>query len=108
MKNKSVVFIEPMGSSTNVFDSYMKLPLMGSLYLGTILHNRGYRVSIFNENILGRKIDPFEVSADCFCISALTLNANRAKGLAKQIRQIHPQAKVTLLPTSLKARSGNR
>jgi radical SAM superfamily enzyme YgiQ (UPF0313 family) len=105
MQNKSILFIEPAGSSANVFDNYMKLPLMGTLYLGTILHNKGYRVKILNENILSERIDPFEIEADYFCISALTLSANRTKLLAKQLKQLYPQSKViiggihaTLLP----------
>ncbi|MDP8217216.1 MAG: radical SAM protein [Candidatus Theseobacter exili] len=94
MKKKSVVFIETTGNRTNVFDNYMRLPLMGSLYLGTILHNQGYDVRIFNENILGREIDPFEIQADVFCITALTISANRAKLLASQFKKIYPDSKV--------------
>ena len=78
MSKKSVVFIEPSSNKTNVFDNYMKLPLMGSLYLGTILDKQGYDVRILNENILGREVDPFELKADIFCITALSISANRA------------------------------
>ncbi|MFH1761254.1 MAG: radical SAM protein, partial [bacterium] len=94
MQNKSVLFIEPMGNRANVFDNYMKLPLLGSLILGTILHDKGYPVKILNENLLDKRIDPFEINADIFCITALTLSANRAKMLAKQIRQIYPHSKI--------------
>jgi radical SAM superfamily enzyme YgiQ (UPF0313 family) len=93
-KKKSVVFIEPTGNESSVFENYMRLPLMGSLYLGTILHNNGYTVKIFNENILGKKIDPFNLTADVFCITSLTVSANRAKILAEQIRRIHPDSKI--------------
>jgi anaerobic magnesium-protoporphyrin IX monomethyl ester cyclase len=96
MAKKRIVFIEPSGSKTNVFDNYMKLPLMGSLYLGTILDAAGYDVRIYNENIIGRKIDPFELHADVFCITALTVSANRAKFLASQIRKIHKDAKIIM------------
>ncbi len=94
MKNKSIIFIEPTGNRTNVFDNYMRLPLMGSLYLGTILHNHGYQVRILNENILSRDIDPFEVQADVFCITALTISANRARLLASQLKKIYPNSTV--------------
>jgi len=57
------VFIEPSSSDTNVFEDYMQLPLTGSLYLGTILHERGHKVRILNEGILARRIDPYEVEA---------------------------------------------
>jgi hypothetical protein len=58
---KSVVFIEPSGAVANVFEDYMKLPLTGTLYLGTILHNAGYNVRIYNESVLPERIDPFAI-----------------------------------------------
>ncbi len=105
MKKKSVVLIETIGNESNVFENHMQLPLTGMLYLGTILHNHGFDVTILNEHILGKKIDPFEVRADVFCITALTVSANRAKLLASQFKKIYPSALVimggihaTLLP----------
>lgn len=94
MKNKSVIFIEPSGSEANVFDNYMKLPLMGCLYLGTILHNKGYNVRIINENLLNRKISPIELQTDYLCISCLTVNANRGKELARQVKYNYPETKI--------------
>lgn len=91
---KSVVFIEPAGHISNVFENYMRLPLMGSLYLGTILRNHGYDVRILNEQIRGRDVDPFEVRADVFCVTALTASANRAKLLAGQLRTVYPESKI--------------
>ncbi len=91
---KSIVFIEPTGHMSNVFENYMRLPLLGGLYLATILHNHGYRVRVINENILGREIDPFEIQADVFCLTALTVSASRAKLLAAQLRTIHPNCKI--------------
>jgi len=92
MVKKTILFIEPTGNRTNVFDNYMRLPLMGSLYLGTILHNQGYDVRILNENILAKEIDPYEIKADVFCITALTVSANRAKLLASQLKKIYPKS----------------
>lgn len=91
---KSIVFIEPVGNESSVFEKYMRLPLTGCLYLGTILHNHGYKVKIFNEHILQEKIDPFEIYADVFCITSLTVSANRAKTLAGQLRRIYPESKI--------------
>lgn len=96
MNPKTVIFIEPSGNKTNVFDNYMRLPLMGSLYLGTILKNAGYHVRIYNENILSKTIDPFELNADVFCITALTVSANRAKLLAGQLKHIYPESLVVV------------
>ena len=91
---KSVIFIEPTGHMSNVFENCMRLPLLGSLYLATILHNHGYRVRVINENILGREIDPFEIQADVFCLTALTVSASRAKVLASQLRRIYPDCRI--------------
>jgi len=93
---KSVVFVEPSGYMSNVFENYMRLPLLGNLYLATILHNQGYAVRVINENILGRDIDPFEIEADVFCITALTVSASRAKILASQLRRIYPDSKILI------------
>ncbi len=94
MTGKSVIFLEPAGSRANVFDYAMKLPLLGSLYLGTILHNAGHKVSIINENILGRRVSPFELKADCLCISSLTVNANRAREMALKVREVYPGTRI--------------
>ncbi|MBD3320745.1 MAG: radical SAM protein [Chitinivibrionales bacterium] len=91
---RRIAFIEPSGAETNVFENYMRLPLTGCLYLGTILHNAGYSVKIYNENILSRKIDPFTIKADVYCLSALTVSANRAKLLAYQIKKVYPESRV--------------
>ncbi|HBM15661.1 MAG TPA: hypothetical protein DD381_04865 [Lentisphaeria bacterium] len=93
MSKSRILFIEPSGS-TNLFDNYMRLPLLGSLYLATILKNNGYDVSILNENLLKKKIDPLELKADIFCITALTPTANRAKYLAEQLKKLYPESKV--------------
>ena len=93
---KTVVFIEPAGSESNVFENFMRLPLMGTLYLGTILHNEGYDVKIYNENILSAPIDPFRIKADVYCISALTVSAIRGRHLAKEIKHYHPDAMIII------------
>ncbi|HUI93073.1 MAG TPA: radical SAM protein [Chitinivibrionales bacterium] len=94
LRKKSVVFIEPSGAVANVFEDFMKLPLTGTLYLGTILHNAGYDVRIYNESVLPERIDPFTIHADVFCISSLTTSATRAKALANQIRRIYPESRI--------------
>ena len=94
MTAKRVIFIEPSASKTNVFDNYMRLPLMGSLYLGTILHENGYQVRILNESILGHEIDPYELTADIFCITALTGSASRARFIAASLKSIYPKSTV--------------
>ncbi len=93
---KSIVFLEPVGNESSVFENYMRLPLTGCLCLGTILHNNGYKVTIVNETILQKRIDPFDLHADVFCITSLTVSANRAKTLAGQIRRIYPKSRIII------------
>ncbi len=95
MTKPSILFIEPSGT-TNFFDNYMRLPLLGGLYLATILSNNGYNIRILNENLLQRKLDPFELKADIFLITALTPTANRAKDLAIQLKKLYPKSKVII------------
>ncbi|MBN2449647.1 MAG: radical SAM protein [Lentisphaeria bacterium] len=90
----TVIFIEPAGGVTNVFENYMRLPLLGTLYLGTILDQRGHRVRVLNENILGSLVDPFELQADVYCLTALTVSSSRARSLAAQLKRIYPASKV--------------
>ncbi|MEI6056572.1 MAG: radical SAM protein [Lentisphaerota bacterium] len=93
MTKPSILFIEPSGN-TNFFDNYMRLPLLGGLYLATILKNNGYDIRILNENLLQKKFDPFELKADIFLITALTPTANRAKYLAGELKKLNPNSKV--------------
>ena len=46
-----IVLIEPRSSEANVY-SKISMPLLGPVYLGTILKNRGHEVEIYNEDIL--------------------------------------------------------
>ena len=94
MAKKTIAFIEPASNVSNVFENYMRLPLMGTLYLGTVLHDEGYEIRIYNENLLPTLIDPFDIRADVYCISALTVSANRGRLLAYEIKRIYPDARI--------------
>lgn len=93
---KRIIFIEPNGNEANVFSNYMQLPLTGILYLGTILHEAGYEVRILKENLLTEEIDPYTLQADIYCITALTVSANRARELAGQFKRVYPNATVII------------
>lgn len=95
MNKKSVLLIEPKSTGANVFENYMNLPLTGLLYLGTILKNNGHDVKILNEQ-MSLKIDPFEIKADVYCITSLTVTANRAKHLANQFKKIYPESRIII------------
>jgi anaerobic magnesium-protoporphyrin IX monomethyl ester cyclase len=84
-----VVFIEPRSSRTNVY-SMLHMPLLGPVYLGTILKNRGHQVEIYNEDML--MPDYAKLEADLVGISILTSTASRGYEIAKKF----PREKVII------------
>lgn len=84
-----IIFIEPRSSEANVY-SKIPMPLLGPIYLGTILRNAGHEVEIYNEDIY--KPDYSKLSADLVGISLLTSTANRGYEIAK----FFPREKVIL------------
>jgi len=66
------------------------MPLLGPIYLGTILRNRGHEVEIYNENIY--KPDYSTLNADLIAISILTATAKRGYDIAKRF----PKEKVII------------
>lgn len=71
--------IEPSASEANVY-SKLHMPLLGPVYLGTILKERGHTVEIYNEDIY--RPDYAKVDADCIGISILTSTARRGYEIA--------------------------
>ena len=88
---KQIVIIEPHGVAGNVFANYMRLPLLGPIYLGTILKQAGHDVKILNENILGRQVTMSEIDADVCCVSAITPTVERGYEILRQYKAIRPQ-----------------
>ncbi|HQP91703.1 MAG TPA: radical SAM protein [Candidatus Omnitrophota bacterium] len=76
-----IVFIEPRASEANVY-SKISMPLLGPVYLGTILKNRGHEVEIYNENIY--MPDYAHIDADVIGISILTSTARRGYHIARK------------------------
>ncbi|MBF0217635.1 MAG: family 1 glycosylhydrolase [Candidatus Omnitrophica bacterium] len=74
-----VILIEPRASEANVY-SKLHMPLLGPVYLGTILSMRGHEVEIYNENI--QAPDYAELKADLVGISVLTPTAKRGYEIA--------------------------
>ncbi|MFC1723167.1 B12-binding domain-containing radical SAM protein [Nanoarchaeota archaeon] len=91
-----IVFVEPRGSDDNVFAKYLSLPLMGPIYLATLLKQKGHQAQCFNENLLGRSISDEELSSDILCITSLTLSIQRAYHLASRYRSLNPNGKVII------------
>ena len=84
-----IVFIEPAGSRANVY-SKIPMPLLGPVYLGTILKERGHEVEIFHESIA--RPDYARLQADVIGISILTSTAVRGYAIAKKF----PREKVII------------
>jgi radical SAM superfamily enzyme YgiQ (UPF0313 family) len=76
-----IVLIEPAPTQANVY-SKLHMPLLGPLYLGTILKNRGHDVQIYNENIYTP--DYSRLDADLIGISILTATAKRGYEIARK------------------------
>jgi len=84
-----VVLIEPRSVEAHVY-SKIPMPLLGPIYLGTILKKRGHQVEIYNENIYTP--DYSKLEADIIGISLLTSTAKRGYEIAKMF----PKEKVIM------------
>ena len=84
-----IVFIEPRACEANVY-SKLSMPLLGPVYLGTILKNRGHEVEVYNEDICAP--DYPNLGADLIGISILTSTAKRGYEIAKKF----PKEKVII------------
>lgn len=93
---KKIIFVEPRGAESNVFSRYMMLPLLGPIYLATILKQRGYKTEVLNENILGRDISISELDCDILCISIITNTALRGYEIADMFRSSYPERTIII------------
>lgn len=84
-----IVLIEPRASRANVY-SKLRMPLLGPIYLGTILKQRGHEVEIYHEDIYAPNYS--KLDADLIGISILTSTANRGYEIAKHF----PKEKVII------------
>lgn len=96
MNGKKILFVEPMGVEANVFAGQSRLPLLGPLYLGTILKQAGFDVVIYNENILMRKLTAEELTSDVLCLTLITSTALRGYEIARQFRQLNPKSRIII------------
>jgi anaerobic magnesium-protoporphyrin IX monomethyl ester cyclase len=93
---RKIVFVEPRGSKDNVFSNQMSLPLMGPIYLGTILKAMGHDVTVYSENILKRDITLAELCCDVLCVSILTTSARRGYEIADIYKSANPSGIVVI------------
>lgn len=74
-----IILIEPRSTTANVY-SKLPMPLLGPVYLGTILAKLGHDVQIYKEDIYTP--DYTSLDADIIGISILTSTANRGYEIA--------------------------
>ena len=84
-----IVFIEPRSTRSTVY-SKIPMPLLGPVYLGTILRNRGHQVTVYKEDIFTP--DYSKLDADLIGISILTSTAKRGYQIARKF----PREKVIM------------
>jgi radical SAM superfamily enzyme YgiQ (UPF0313 family) len=96
-----VALIEPKPP----FDAYFflkKLPLLGNLFLGTMLKKAGHEVKVFKENMLSaydEKTDtfhPFVQEADVVGLTCITHTVNRAYQIADAFKRQYPNKHVVI------------
>ena len=84
-----IAIIEPTAAKSNVY-SKLHMPLLGPVYLATILRNRGHEVVIYHEDIC--RPDYKKLDVDMVGISILTSTAKRGYKIASQF----PKEKVII------------
>jgi radical SAM superfamily enzyme YgiQ (UPF0313 family) len=85
MRKKKIVLIEVKSAGVHVF-SRVRIPRLGAMLLGTILHQKGYEVKVYIEDIFGVSM-PDVLTADYVAISTITPTAVRAYELADEVRR---------------------
>jgi len=99
--NLRITLIEPK-PFVNLLLFLDKLPLLGPIYLGTLLKKAGHKVEILKESIVrayNEKTDVLHRSigaADVIGITAVTHTAKRAYQIANAIRRQYPDKKIIM------------
>lgn len=95
-RRSRILLVEPAAVESNVFSSFAGLPLLGPLYLGTILDRRGHDVTVINEDLLGRRLGFNELDADVLCLSTITSTVERGYELAALFKRRNPAGRVLM------------
>jgi hypothetical protein len=95
-ENMKISIVEPKSPFYNFYSAFIKrLPLLGPIYLGTILKNNSHDVTVYNENIKGLDYSRIEDS-DVLGISIMTSTAPRGYEIARDFRQVNPKGRVII------------
>jgi len=99
-KTRKIRFVEPSSRPGRPFNAWIrKWPLLGPITLASLLHERGYDVSVYNENLSGPVLEREDVleelcSADVVGISIMTPTASRGYQIAEAVRQRAPDVTI--------------
>jgi len=86
-----ISLIEPKTPFFNFYSPVIHvLPLMGPLYLGTILKNNGHDVIIYNENMTDIDLNRLKES-DVLGLSMMTSTAPRGYEIARKYKELNPK-----------------
>ncbi|MGQ9589987.1 MAG: B12-binding domain-containing radical SAM protein [Planctomycetota bacterium] len=91
---RKVLLVEPAAVNANVFSAFSGLPLLGPVYLGTILEQAGFDVRVVNEDLLGRRLGFSDLDADFLLLTCLTPTVERGYELAGLFKRRNPEGKV--------------
>ncbi len=93
---RRVLLVEPAAVEANVFSAFSSLPLLGPLFLGTLLSRAGFQVKVISENLLGRRININDLDADFLLLTCLTSTVERGFELAEMFRRRNVAGKVAI------------
>ncbi|MFW6138847.1 MAG: B12-binding domain-containing radical SAM protein [Spirochaetota bacterium] len=97
-----IALIEPKPPFNTYYFFNKELPLLGNLFLGTILKKAGHQVKVFKESVksvYNEKTDelhPFLKQADAVGFSSITHTAKRSYQVADAIKRQFPSKKIVM------------
>ena len=91
-----ISIVEPKTPFYNFYSAFIKyLPLLGPIYLGTILKNEGHDVTVYNENM--KDLDYSQIKdSDVLGLSMITATAPHGYEIARKFRQLNPRGRVII------------
>lgn len=96
VSRRKVLLVEPSAVEANVFSAFSGMPLLGPVYLGTILARAGFDVRVINEDLLGRRLGFADLDADYLLLTCLTPTVERGYELAALFKRRNPSGKVLM------------
>ena len=97
LKLKRILFIEPKLIKRNAFSFAARFPLLGPVWMATILRERGYNVILYNENVAKKKI-PNKIlgAADIVIITLLSPTCKSGYLISDKYRLLRPDGKIII------------